>query len=216
MTKIEKLPTPNQMKLPPRCVERLSKYRRLLSTMNYTDGEYIFSHHLADLLNLSPEQVRRDLMLIGLGGNRRKGYPVKALVELIGRTIDKEEGHNVAIVGAGNLGKAILRFLRKAHTKLHIVAAFDIDNNKINKEISGITCYHINRIPEVVKELQISIAVLTVPSEVAKEVAESLISNGVKGILNFTAVHFDLPPDVYLKDYDIITSLEEIGFFIKD
>jgi len=215
MTKIGNLPTPLQKKLPPRSVERLSKYRRLLSTINTGNGEYIFSHNLAQLLNLTPEQVRRDLMLIGLTGSRRKGYSIKALVELIGKTIDKEEGYNVAIVGIGNLGRAITAFIRKARTRLNIVAAFDVDANKVNKETAGVPCYDINQIPLVVGKLKISIAILTVPSDVVKEITTTLISNGIKGILNFTSVHLDVPPDVYLKDYDIITSLEEIGFFIK-
>ena len=117
MTKIGNLPIPLQKKLPPRSVERLSKYRRLLSNLDYSNGEFIFSHDLAQLLNLTPEQVRRDLMLIGLTGNRRKGYSINALIELIGKTIDKEEGHNVAIVGVGNLGRAITAFIRKVQNQ---------------------------------------------------------------------------------------------------
>jgi redox-sensing transcriptional repressor len=215
VTKIGNLPTPLQKKLPSRSVERLSKYRRLLSNLDYGIGEFIFSHDLAQLLNLTPEQVRRDLMLIGLTGNRRKGYSVKALIELIGKTIDKEEGHNVAIVGIGNLGKAITAFIRKARTKLNIVAAFDVDAGKINRETAGVTCYDISQIPYMVERLNISIVILTVPSDVVSEITASLINSGVKGILNFTSIHLDVPPDVYIKDYDIITSLEEIGFFIK-
>jgi redox-sensing transcriptional repressor len=204
------------MKLPPRSVERLSKYRRLLSNLSSGNGEYIFSHSLANLLNLTPEQVRRDLMLIGLNGNRRKGYNVKALIELIGKIIDKEEGHNVAIVGVGNLGKAITAFIRKAKTRLNIVAAFDVDTGKINKETAGVTCFDIRQIPEVVNKLNISIAILTIPANAVNDIAPLLITSGIKGILNFTSVHLDVPANIYLKDYDIITSLEEIGFFIKE
>jgi redox-sensing transcriptional repressor len=215
MTKIENLHIQLQKKLPPRSVERLSKYRRLLSVLDSGNGEFIFSHNLALLLNLTPEQVRRDLMLIGLTGSRRKGYSIKALIELIGKTIDKEEGYNVAIVGVGNLGRAITAFIQKARTKLNIVAAFDVDASKINKVTSGVSCYDIQQIPHVVEKLNISIAILTVPPDVVREITASLIKSGIKGILNFTSVHLDIPPDVYLKDYDIITSLEEIGFFIK-
>jgi redox-sensing transcriptional repressor len=120
-------------KLPPRTVERLSIYRRLLDKYKDLDEAHIYSHKLAGLLNLTPEQVRRDLMLIGLTGNHRKGYNIKALIGLIGNTIDRQEGHKMALVGIGNLGKAVLGFIRKAHTKLEVVAAFDIDRNKIPK-----------------------------------------------------------------------------------
>jgi len=203
------------MKLPPRTVERLSKYRRLLSKYNNREGAHIFSHNLAKLLNLTPEQVRRDLMLIGLTGNHRKGYNIKALLGHIGQTIDSQQPQNIAIVGIGNLGRAVTAFIRKAKTKLNIVSGFDIDPLKINTTVVDVPCFHISDIPSKIDELDISIAILTVPPESAVEITKILINSGIKGILNFTSVHLDVPDDVYLKDYDIITSLEEIGFFIK-
>jgi redox-sensing transcriptional repressor len=216
MAKIGNLPDTMQKKLPPRSVERLSKYRRLLNNLNDGDGKFIFSHDLARLLGLTPVQVRRDLMLIGLAGSRRKGYCIRALIDLIGNTIDREDGSNVAIVGVGNLGRAITAFLRKSKSRLNIAAAFDVDPGKINREIAGVPCFDKRRIHEIVSKLNISIAILTVPTEVAPEIATLLIRSGIKGILNFTSVPLDVPADVYLKDYDIITSLEEIGFFIKN
>jgi redox-sensing transcriptional repressor len=215
MTKIGNLTNTLQKKLPPPSVERLSKYRRVLSNLNDHNGQFIFSHDLARLLNLTPVQVRRDLMLIGLTGNRRKGYSIHALIDLIGNTIDQKEGHNVAIVGVGNLGRAISAFLRKSKSRLNILAAFDVDPGKVNREVAGVPCFDNHRIPEIVGKMKISIAILTVPPEVAVDIASLLIRSGIMGILNFTSVHLDVPEGVYLKDYDIITSLEEIGFFIK-
>jgi redox-sensing transcriptional repressor len=203
-------------KLPPRTVERLSIYRRLLDKYKDLDEAHIYSHKLAGLLNLTPEQVRRDLMLIGLTGNHRKGYNIKALIGLIGNTIDRQEGHKMALVGIGNLGKAVLGFIRKAHTKMDVVAAFDIDRNKINTHIAGVPCYDLNEAEHVIRHEQIKIAILTVPPEVAASTATLLLRSGIRGILNFTSVHLDVPQDIYLKDYDIITSLEEIGFFIME
>jgi len=203
-------------KLPPRTVERLSKYRRLLDRYKDLEGAHIYSHKLAALLNLTPEQVRRDLMLIGLTGNHRKGYNIKALIGLIGNTIDREEGHKVALVGIGNLGKAVLGFIRKANTKMNIVAAFDVDRNKINTRITGVPCYDIHDAERIIMNERIRIAILTVPPEVAVATAALLLQSGIRGILNFTSVHLDVPQDIYLKDYDIITSLEEIGFFIME
>lgn len=201
-------------KLPPRTVERLSKYRRLLDRFKDLEEAHIYSHKLAALLNLTPEQVRRDLMLIGLTGNHRKGYNIKALIRMIGNTIDREEGHKVALIGIGNLGKAVLGFIRKADTKMDIVAAFDIDKNKIDTRIAGVPCYGLHEAEKVIRSEQIHIAILTVPPEAAAVTTTLLLQSGIRGILNFTSVHLDVPQDIYLKDYDIITSLEEIGFFI--
>lgn len=206
----------DRKKLPPRTVERLSKYRRLLNRYNSNDEHFIFSHDLARLLNLTSVQVRRDLMLVGISGNHRKGYNVKELIELISKIIDTEQGQNIAIVGMGNLGRAVTAFLRKNETKMNIVAGFDIDADKTEKSVSGVTCYQINSIAEKIAELNIDIAVLTVPPDVVVELTNTLVKAGIKGILNFTSIHLDVPKQVYLKNYDIITSLEEIGFFIKE
>ncbi len=203
------------MKLPPRTIERLSKYRRLLTEYMHIKEAHIFSHNLAQLLNITPEQVRRDLMLIGLTGNHRKGYNIDALVDLIGKTIDSYEPHNIAIIGIGNLGRAVTAFIRKSGSRLRIVASFDIDPLKIGQKIAGVHCYPVGDIEKMIKKLDISIAILTVPPDAAKGIAGILTDSGIKGILNLTSVHLDLPEHIYLKDYDIITSLEEIGFFIK-
>jgi len=203
-------------KLPPRTVERLSKYRRLLDRYKESEEAHIHSHKLAAMLNLTPEQVRRDLMLIGLNGNHRKGYNIKALIGLIGNTIDRREGHNVAIVGIGNLGRAVLGFIKKSNTKMNVIAAFDIDKNKINTQIAGVPCYDLEKAQHLINEEKIRIAILTVPPEAAVYTANLLLRAGIRGILNFTSVHLDVPQDIYLKDYDIITSLEAIGFFLMD
>lgn len=201
-------------KLPARTVERLSKYRRLLYKYRDLEEAHIFSHKLADLFNITPEQVRRDLMLIGLTGNHRKGYNIRALIELIGNTIDREDNQEVALVGIGNLGRAVLGFIRKAETRMNVVAAFDNDKNKVNTTIYGVPCYPADKMEKVIREKTIHIAILTVPPEVAAQTALLLQQAGIKGILNFTSVHLDVTSDIYLKNYDIITSLEEIGFFI--
>ncbi len=204
------------MNLPPRTVERLSKYRRLLEKLQESEESYIFSHQLARMLNLTPVQVRRDLMLIGFSGNHRKGYNINELLALIGKTIDREEGHNIAIVGMGNLGRAVTRFIRKNKNRMNIVASFDIDQSKINDSLGGVPCYNISKIDYFIKKLEIDIIVLTASSESAQQVVDEVIASGVKGILNFTSAHLVVPKSIYLKDYNIITSLEEIGFFIKN
>jgi redox-sensing transcriptional repressor len=155
-------------------------------------------------------------MLIGLTGNHRRGYNIKALISLIGNTIDRQEGHKVAIVGIGNLGSAVLGFIRKANSTINVVAAFDVDKNKINHTFAGVACYDLGKADMVIRKEQIKIAILTVPPEAAVETANQLLQSGIRGILNFTSVHLDVPPGIYLKDYDIITSLEEIGFFIME
>jgi redox-sensing transcriptional repressor len=158
-------------KLPPLTIERLSKYRRLLIDYMHVKEAHIFSHHLAKLLNITPEQVRRDLMLIGLTGNHRKGYNIEALIDLIGNTTDSYEPQNIAIIGIGNLGRAVTAFIRKSGSRLRIIASFDIDPSKIDHEIAGVHCYPVSDIEKMIKKLDISIAILTIPPDAAKEIA---------------------------------------------
>jgi redox-sensing transcriptional repressor len=202
-------------KLPEKTVERLSEYRRTLLNCLSKGKTHIFSHELAQLHNITAVQVRRDIMFIGYSSMQRKGYDVREMIEVIGNIIDSEEGLNVAIVGIGNLGRAITHYFMGKRSKLNIVAAFDIDQSKIDRVISGVKCYSLQSFPEIVKELDISIALLTVPSDAAFETTETIVMGGIKGILNFTTMPLNVPTNVYLEEYDMITSLEKVAYFVK-
>ena len=202
--------------LPGKTVERLSEYRRTLLACLNENRYYIFSHDLAARLHITAVQVRRDLMLIGYSSVRRKGYDVKELIDKIGSIIDPEFSMNISIIGMGNLGRALTGYFRGKRSKLNLVASFDIDPQKINKVISGVRCYHYNDIQDVIKELNISIAILTVPADAAREIAEEIVRFGIKGILNFTTKPLNVPSDVYLEEYDMITSIEKVAYFVKE
>jgi redox-sensing transcriptional repressor len=201
--------------LPHKTVERLSQYRRALLLILSKEKTHVFSHEIAQMLHITPVQVRRDLMLIGYSGNLRKGYDIKELIELIGRIIDTEKGQKVAVVGLGNLGKAIISYFRGKRTKLTIVAAFDVNIDKINRVYNGVPCHHVDLLKDIIKRENISIGIITVPAEQAPAIAESLVLSGIKGILNFTPKPLNVSPYVYLEEYDMITSLEKVAFFAK-
>jgi redox-sensing transcriptional repressor len=176
---------------------------------------HIYSHELAALLHNTAVQVRRDMMLMGFTSMQRKGYAIKELIDAIGELIDTADGMNVVVVGAGNLGRAITGYFRGKRSKLNIVATFDVDPDKIGRMIAGVKCYSQDDFQRLVNELQVSIAILTVPTEFARKTAEFVAANGIKGILNFTTVPLNMPPHVYLEEYDMITSLEKIAYFVK-
>jgi len=167
------------------------------------------------MLHITPVQVRRDLMLIGYSGNLRKGYDIKELIELIGRIIDTEKGQRVVVIGLGNLGKAMISYFKGKRAKLNIIVAFDINPEKINRSYDGVPVYHINNLADEVKKNNISIGIITVPSDSAPEIAEALVDAGVKGILNYSPKPLYVPAYVYLEEYDMITSLEKVAFFAK-
>lgn len=206
----------NDFELPGKTVERLSQYRRILYDSINQGKLNIYSHELASIMNLTPVQVRRDLMLIGYSGSQSRGYVIKDLVKLIGKIIDSENGQNVAVIGMGNLGRAITSYFAGKREKLSILAVFDNDPQKTDRIISGVPCYHINRLKEVIPAENISIAVLTVAPEATHEVAKMLMDAGIKGILNYTSVPLTVKEGVFLEEYDIITSLEKLAFLVKN
>jgi redox-sensing transcriptional repressor len=201
--------------LPHKTVERLSQYRRSLLLILTKEKTHVFSHEIAQMLHITPVQVRRDLMLIGYSGNLRKGYDIKELIDMIGNIIDTDKGQRVAVIGLGNLGKAFISYFKGKRTKLTIVAAFDINPDKIDRIYDGVPCYNIDRISEIMKKDNITIGIITVPAEQAPAIAETLVLAGAKGILNYSPKPLNVSPYVYLEEYDMITSLEKVAFFAK-
>jgi redox-sensing transcriptional repressor len=203
------------MTLPERTVERLSEYRRSLLQCLEEGKTYIFSHELAELHHNTAVQVRRDIMFIGYTSMQRKGYDVRELIDVIGDILDSEKGLNVAVIGIGNLGRAVTTYFIGKRSKLNIIATFDVDTTKIDRVISGVKCYPLSKLNEVVDSLQISVAIMTVPADSAEEVSAQLVEAGIKGVLNFTTVPLNVTENVYLDEYDMITSLEKVAYFVK-
>ncbi|HOU01288.1 MAG: redox-sensing transcriptional repressor Rex [Bacteroidales bacterium] len=204
------------MKLPGKTVERLSEYRRTLLECLNEKKNFIFSHELAARLHITAVQVRRDLMLIGYSSVQRKGYDIKELIDKIGTIIDSQVSLNVAIIGIGNLGRALAAYFKGKRSKLNLVASFDTDPQKINKVIAGVKCYSHNDLEKMIRELDIRIAIITVPPEYAKETAEEVVRYGIKGLLNFTTIPLNVPSWVFLEEYDMITSIEKVAYFVKE
>lgn len=201
--------------LPHKTIERLSQYRRALFLCLEEGKSHIFSHEIARIQHITPVQVRRDLMLIGYSGTLRKGYNIQALIDLIGTIIDSHDGINVAIIGMGNLGRALINYFRGKRHKLSIVAGFDNNPEKIGTTMAGVPCYAVDQLDKMIKKHQIELAIITVPRTQTDETASKLVGAGIKGILNYTPKPVNVPDHVYLEEYDMITSLEKVAFYIK-
>lgn len=154
-------------------------------------------------------------MLIGYSGTLRQGYEIRELIELIGNIIDSTEGLRVAVIGLGNLGRAMISYFNGKRTKLTIVAAFDINPEKVNRVYAGVPCYHVDMLNKIIRNENIPIAIMTVPGEEVARVTETLVIAGIKGLLNYTPTPVNVPPSIYLQEYDMITSLEKIAYFVK-
>ena len=192
---------------------RLTRYRALLTDYFPKEKAYVFSHELAAMMGLSASQVRRDLMCLGYYGVPRYGYEVFELIKHINQVLDASKLHNVAVVGAGNLGRALMTFLESRRATLKIVAAFDDDPTMANRVINGVPCHPMDVVEEVIVQKDIRIAILCVPGPVAQRVTDRLVKAGIKGILNFAPVPIRIPVGVALEEIDVTSSLERVAFF---
>jgi redox-sensing transcriptional repressor len=202
-------------KIPVKTVERLSLYRRLLLEPQVQEKESIFSHELASMCNVTPAQVRRDLMLLEQSGNPRKGYTVSQLAGDISAILDPKGGVKLCLIGVGNLGRAILTYFMGRRPNLSIVAAFDRDETKVGRVIAGCRCYTMSELSNVVKSEGIEVGVLTVPGNEVQKVADELVGQGVKGIVNFAPVPLRVPMDVFVEKIDITIAFEKTAFFAR-
>lgn len=197
-------------------IGRLSLYRRVLYRLLAEGEQSLFSHQLASLVGGTAAQVRRDVMAVGYAGSPTRGYDIQDLTRAIGSFLDAPEGQGVALVGVGNLGRALLAYFSGRRPKLSIEAAFDVDPAKVNRVIHGCWCYPLEELDSVVAEHAIEIGMITVPADQAQAVADRLSQAGVFGLLNFAPVRLWVPGHVYVEDLDVAMSLEKVAFFARE
>ncbi len=202
--------------IPEKTIERLSEYRRTLLVSHKQGITHIFSHVLAGIHGITAVQVRRDLMLIGFSSDTKKGYDVQVLIEYISRILDSETPMNIAVLGMGHLGQAITKYFNGKGLKLKITAAFDIDPEKVGHTIDGIPCHHMSTFETKAEELDISMVVVSSPTQVAPSLVLPIINAGIKGVLNFTSTPLNFPQGIVVENYDITTLLEKVAYFVKE
>ena len=202
--------------IPKKTIERLSEYRRSLLSCHEQGITHVFSHILAGMHGITAVQVRRDLMLIGFSSDTKKGYDVKVLIEFINNILDSRDVMKLAIIGMGHLGQAITKYFNGKRRKLRIVAAFDVDPEKVGTDIDNIPCYHIDRLADVVSEMDISLAIISSPTSVAPSLVVPIINAGFKGVINFTSAPLNFPQGIVAENYDITTVLEKVAYFVKE
>jgi len=202
-------------KISDKVIGRLSLYRRILRETLILGTRKLFSYQLANSAGISAAQVRQDLMILGYMGSPTQGYDVHGLLECIEEFLDDPAGQSVALVGIGNLGRAILDYFSGRRPNLSIDAAFDINPEKTNGVIHSCRCYHLDQLLQVIEEKGILTAIITVPADQAQGVADRLVRAGIRGILNFAPVRVKVPPDVFVQDIDIAMVLEKVAYFSR-
>jgi len=197
-------------------VRRLPSYLHIIRQAQRAGDYYISGTIIAQELNLEPIQVRKDLAITGIAGKPKKGYPVEALVAAIEHYLGWDDSHEAVLVGAGNLGSALLGYQEFQLHGLHFVAAFDTDPSKIGKQVHGVPILSMETIEQGVKSLKAEIAVLTVPSPMAQATAETLVRAGIASIWNFTNTKLKVPDEVVVQREDLSSGYALLSVMIQN
>ena len=196
-------------------IKRLPSYLHVVEAANRDGREYISGTLIAGELELEPIQVRKDLAVTGIIGKPRVGFPVKELIDAINTFLDWSKTHHAVLVGAGHLGSALMGYAEFVRHGLHIVAAFDPDPTKVGRVVNEIPIHSMEDMTRIVSEEELKIAVLTVPSPHAQEVADLLVACGVTAIWNFTNVKIKVPESVVVQKEDLSSGYAVLAVKIK-
>jgi redox-sensing transcriptional repressor len=202
--------------VPKAVVGRLSLYLRELQRLVRDKNETTSSTQIGNLLGFTDAQVRKDLAYFGQFGYPGIGYRCNELIVEIKKILGTDRDWPIALVGIGNLGRALLGYKGFNRQGFRIVAAFDIDPEKIGKQIGGLEVHGLDELPAIAQQESIKMAMLSVPAEAAQPVAERLAAAGISGILNFAPVTLSLPPGVDAEGVDLAIELEQLSFAVNN
>lgn len=173
----------------------------------------VFSYTLANETEVSSDQVRKDFSEFNIRGNKRGGYDINELLEIMEKIFHRNKDNNIILVGMGNLGLALSKYSKFVQRNMNIVATFDIDPFK-QKVRSGIHVYSMSRVKEIIDRFKVKIAILAVPEISAQEVADELIRHGIIGIVNFAPVLLKVPEDVFVNNVNLCDELESVIYYV--
>ena len=197
-------------------VARLPTYNRTLDELVGEGVEIISSDELGERVGCSAAQIRKDLSCLGEFGKAGRGYYVRELKKAISQILGIDRTWNVALVGAGNLGSALLAYPGFRERGFRILAVFDNDLLKIGKKWEDVILQDISEMPEKIRERDIHIGIIAVPAEAAQQVADMLVLGGVRAILNFAPARIVVPQGVRLRTADLSRQLECLSYFLTN
>ncbi|MFH1459703.1 MAG: redox-sensing transcriptional repressor Rex [Candidatus Omnitrophota bacterium] len=204
----------NDKKIPEGTISRLFIYLRELTELAKVNINTVSSAELGERANLSDAQVRKDLGHFGQFGVSGSGYNTRELKAALEKILGKDKVWNVAVIGVGNLGGALLAYPGFKNLGLNIVAAFDSNAKKIGKQINDVTVKAIDQLARVIKERKVSIAIIAVPAKDAQAVSDELVASGIECILNFAPQALNVPEQVKVKYVDLSHELETLSYFL--
>ncbi len=197
-------------------VKRLPRYYRYLRDLADNGINRVSSQALGKKMNITASQIRQDLNCFGGFGQQGYGYNVEALYNAIGEILGLHNGHKIIIVGAGHLGQALINFNSFEKRGFKIIGVFDVKKELIGQTLAGHKVMHMDVLGDFIKRENPDIAVLSVPKNAANSVAQQLVSNGIKGLMNFCYVDIDVPEDVCVENIHLSDTLMTLSYRLKN
>ncbi len=199
-------------KIPEATIIRLSVYSRYLKQLEKNGITTVSSGTIADGVNGSPAQVRKDLAYFGEFGTRGVGYNVSDLNRYIAKILGIDNKWNVIIVGAGNLGAALSQYRGFEERGFNIMAMFDKDQKKVGQKLNKLPIYHISKLAEFAAKNEVQIGIVAVPADFAQEIVDEMVKANIKSILNFAPKVVTVPPHIEYRKVDLAVNLEVLTF----
>ena len=205
--------------IPSVTINRLSIYHRclekILETQNEEDLKIVPSFKIEEMTGINSAQIRKDLAYFGEFGKRGLGYPLIDLSRELKKILGLDKKWSVIIAGAGNLGKALVKYKGFQKRGFTIKGIFDNNPSKIGKKLGHIFIYDIKEIEKIIQAENINIGILVIPADSAQEVADKMVAGGIKAILNFAPVRIFLPPEIKIHNVDLSIEFEGLTYYLS-
>ena len=202
--------------IPNASARRLPIYHCYLGFLHTAGIQRVSSTELSEAVKVDSATIRRDFSYFGALGKRGFGYDVAYLLDFFNKTLHQERLTNVALIGVGNLGQALLNYNFHVSNNLRISAAFDVDEGIVGKILSGVPVYPMSEMVEQLRIQQLDVAILTIPQEMAQDAANRLVEAGIHGIMNFTPIRLSVPENVRVQNVDLTNELQTLIYFLDN
>lgn len=204
-----------EAKIPQATTKRLPLYYRFLQNFAAEGQERVSSQQLSEAMKIDSATIRRDFSYFGALGKKGYGYDVQHLIAFFRETLSQNEVTNVALIGVGNLGNALLKYNFSKNQNTRIIVAFDSKAPLEGTFVSDIPVFPPERLEEKIKEFGVELAILTVTPRSAQAMATRLTKTPIKGIMNFTPNRLDVPKSMHVMNIDLSLELQALTYLAR-
>ncbi len=203
------------MEVPEVVVNRLPQYVRALRQLMEQGNDVVSSQLLGRTLQMTPAQIRKDLSYFGRFGKQGRGYNIAYLITELRDILQLDHDWNMAVVGVGRLGRAIISYPGFSPEGFRVVAAFDSDERQVGQSIGGLIVQPMEELPGTVRQKGIQIGIVAVPAQMAADVVDQITNCGIRAILNYAPLNPQAPLDVKVRNIDPVLSLQSMTYYLR-